>query len=92
MNGADMTEEQIYANEIIQRIKSRRKELGLSYQQLANRTGIHKSSLQRYETGFISSILLKYLRRLADGLETTPQYILGLEIKKEGNYEKENNA
>lgn len=59
------------------RISLRRKELGLSYQELADRTGISKSTLQRYETGGIKSIPLEKLGALANGLETTEMYILG---------------
>ena len=59
------------------RISLRRKELGLSYQELADRTGISKSTLQRYETGGIRSIPLEKLGVLAKGLETTEMYILG---------------
>ncbi len=64
-------------NGIALRIASRRKELGLSYQELADRTGISKSTLQRYETGSITSIPLKKLDALVNGLETTAENILG---------------
>lgn len=63
--------------EIIQRIKSRRAHLHLSYQDLADRTGLSKSTLQRYETGDIENIPLSKVEQLATALETTPQYILG---------------
>lgn len=63
--------------EIIQRIKNRRKELNLSYQELADRTGLSKSTLQRYETGDIANIPLSKIETLAKGLQTTPQYIMG---------------
>ena len=42
--------------EIVKRIKKRREELKLSYQDLANRTGFGKSTLQRYETGSIRTM------------------------------------
>ena len=60
-----------------ERIRRRRKELGLSYQDLAGSTGISKSTLQRYETGSIRNIPLDKLDVLAEGLETTALYILG---------------
>ena len=66
---------------VSERIALRRKELGLSYQELADRTGISKSTLQRYETGAIGNIPLEKLGVLAKGLETTDLYILG---KNEG--------
>lgn len=61
-----------------ERIKTRRKELGLSYQELADCTGISKSTLQRYETGSIKNIPLDKLDALAAGLQTTALYILGM--------------
>ena len=42
--------------ELIEKIKLRRLELGLSYQELSDLTGINKSTLQRYETGFIKKV------------------------------------
>ncbi|MBR5091774.1 MAG: helix-turn-helix domain-containing protein [Ruminiclostridium sp.] len=60
-----------------ERIKQRRKELGLSYQELAELTGISKSTLQRYETGSIKNIPLDKLDVLAKGLKTTEMYIIG---------------
>ena len=68
--------------EIIQRIKQRRTDLKLSYQDLADRTGLSKSTLQRYETGDIANIPLSKIEVLAKGLETTPQYIMGWEPAK----------
>lgn len=64
---------------VSERIKLRRKELGLSYQELSNRTGIPKSTLQRYETGSIRNIPLEKLSTLAAGLETTALFIIGQE-------------
>lgn len=70
-------------NEIVQRIKKRREELGLSYQELADRTGMSKSTLQRYETGDIANIPLSKISALANGLKTTQQYIMGWENNDE---------
>ena len=44
--------------EIVDRIKARRIELGYSYQDLADKTGMSKSTLQRYEAGAIKNIPL----------------------------------
>ncbi len=57
-------------------MKRRRIELGLSYQSLGERTGISKSTLQRYETGFIKNIPFSKLKALARGLETTVKKLL----------------
>ena len=63
---------------IIERMKSRRNELGMSYQALAERTGLSKSTLQRFESGKIKNIPLAQLQTLATGLRTTPEWLLGL--------------
>ena len=68
-----------HTDDIIKRIKKRREELGLSYQDLAARTGLSKSTLQRYETGDIANIPLSKISVLAKGLQTTQQFIMGWE-------------
>lgn len=74
---------------IIERIKQRRMELGLSYQELADRTSLSKSTLQRYETGNIANIPLSKIEILANGLETTPEYIMGWKQKTNCNESSE---
>ena len=64
---------------IIERIKTRRLELDLSYQQLAALTDISKSTLQRYETGFIKNLAVEKLEVLASALKTSPAYLMGWE-------------
>lgn len=70
-------------NSIIKRIKKRRKELGFSYQDLADKTKMSKSTLQRYETGAIKNIPLDKLEVLASALEISPAYLLGIEEEEE---------
>lgn len=64
---------------IIERIKDRRTELKMSYQDLSDKTGISKSTLQRYETGHIKNIPLGRINDLANALGVTQSYILGIE-------------
>ncbi len=66
-------------NEIIKRIKEIRIRQNLSYQDLAYKTGISKSTLQRYETGFIKNLPIDKLEILANALNTTPSYLMGWE-------------
>ena len=70
-----MSEDEMRA--IAMRIAERRKELGMSYQDLADATGMSKSTLQRYETGDIKNIPLHKLRTLASGLHTSPSELMG---------------
>lgn len=66
-------------SEISKRIKTRREELGYSYQQLAEKTGMSKSTLQRYETGGIKNVPLSKVGILARALNTSPSYLLDWE-------------
>ena len=64
-------------NEIAKRLKALRTEKQLSLQELADRTGLTKSTLQRYETGNIGNIPLSKIDILAKGLGVNPHTILG---------------
>lgn len=68
-----------YVNDIVKRIKTRRLELEYSFQDLANKTNMSKSTLQRYETGAIKNLPLDKLEVLASALQTTPAYLMGWE-------------
>lgn len=70
-----MSEEMM--KDIINRIKRRRLELGYSFQDLANLTGMSKSTLQRYEAGAIKNIPLDKLKILASALKVEPEWIMG---------------
>lgn len=65
--------------EIFGRIRKQRIWLGISLQELSRRTGLNKSTLQRYETGQIDKLPLERAQLIAKGLETSVEYILGLD-------------
>lgn len=62
---------------IAKRMKERRIELGLSYQDMADKTGMSKSSIQRYETGGIANIPLHRLKDIASALKVSPEWLMG---------------
>ena len=62
---------------IVKRIRDRRIELGLSYQDVADATGLSKSTIQRYETGSIRKVPINQIEDLARALHTTPSYLMG---------------
>jgi transcriptional regulator with XRE-family HTH domain len=66
-------------SEIIERIKKRREELDMSYQALADKIGMSKSTWHRYETGDIGKIGLDKLEGLANALNVSPAYLMGWE-------------
>lgn len=65
-------------NDIMYRIQSRRLELNLSYQDLATRTNMSKSTLQRYETGSIKNMPIDKLDIIATALQVSPLWLLGI--------------
>lgn len=65
--------------DIMNRMKQRREELGMSYQALSDKVGISKSTLQRYETGSIKNMPVDKLEEIADALRVSPAYLMGWE-------------
>ena len=72
-----MSEDEMRA--IAQRVADLRRESGMSYQELADATGLSKSTLQRYETGDIKNIPLSKLKSLASALNVSPAELMGWE-------------
>ena len=60
------------------RLKERRLFLGMTYQDLANKTDISKSTLQRYETGGIQNLPYDKIFVLSEALEVKPEYFTDL--------------
>lgn len=62
---------------LVKRLRQRREELGMSYRDLGIKTGLSKSTLQRYESGFIKNMPLDKLQIIADALNVDPAFMLG---------------
>lgn len=67
------------------RIKKRRKHLGMSAEELAKRIGKDRSTVFRYEKGDIENLPLDILEPIAKALSTTPQYLMGWEEVQKKN-------
>lgn len=65
------------------RIKERRLELKMSADSLAKIIGKDRSTVYRYESGGIDKVSADILVVLANALETTPSYLIGLERSEE---------
>lgn len=70
-------------NDIRNRISHKKTELNLSYQDMSDKTGLSKSTLQRYITGDIRNLGLDKLEILAKALDVTPGYLMGWEDENE---------
>ena len=66
-------------NEII---RARRKELGLTLKQVADKLGVSESLISRYESNDVKNMGIDKLIPLAKILKTTPTYLMGWEDEK----------
>ena len=60
-----------------QRMKARRKELGLSAEYIANHLNLSPATIYRYENGDIDKVPGDILEPLAAILQTTPAHLMG---------------
>lgn len=67
------------------RIKQRRKELGISADELGKKLGKDRSTIYRYEKGDIENMPLDILEPIATALKTTPQFLMGWEEVQKNN-------
>jgi len=61
------------------RMKQRRKQLKLSADEVAEKIGVSRSNVYRYEKGDIEKLPLEVLEPLSEILQTTPQQLMGWE-------------
>ena len=59
------------------RIKARRKELNISAATLAEKLGLSKATIHRYENGDIKNIKMPVLESMADVLKVNPLWLIG---------------
>ena len=64
-------------------LKQRRKDLGLTLAQIADRMGVAEATVQRWESGNIKSVRYDKLNKLAEVLEVPPYSLMGWEEKEQ---------
>lgn len=62
-----------------QKIKNRRKQLNMSADDVASLLNVSRSTIFRYENGYIGKIPANILEKLAEILKTTPAYLMDWE-------------
>lgn len=65
-------------SEIGQLIYNRRKELGLTLEEIGNACGVSKSTVKKWENGFISNMRRDKIESLARILQVSPVKLLGI--------------
>ena len=71
--------------DIGERIKKRRKDLGLSAEQIAEKLGVSPATIYRYESNDIMNMRIDKLEPIAKVLRTTPAYLMGWDEAIENN-------
>lgn len=74
-----------------QRIQKRRKELGLSATQLADKLQVDRTTIYRYESGYIENMPTSIVEPLAKELQTTPSYLMGWTDNADTNIPQDDN-
>lgn len=74
--------------DIGERIKARRKEIGLSAEQVAEKLGVSPATIYRYESNDILNMRIDKLEPIAKALNTTPAYLMGWEDTNKANIEE----
>lgn len=73
-----------------ERIKARRKELGISAEQLADVLGVSPATIYRYESNYINSMKVDKIKPIADALNASVAYLMGWdEVPANGSAKKD---
>lgn len=59
------------------RIKTRRRELGITQEELGKKAGVTKATINKYETGIVSNLKRSTIEEIAKALNVSPSYIMG---------------
>lgn len=71
--------------EMSDRIKERRIAVGITQEELGNKLGLQKSAIAKYENGRVENIKRSVIIKMADILECSPIYLMGLEDDSNSN-------
>jgi len=61
------------------RINQRRTELGFTMEELAKKVGVQPSAVNKWEKGIVSNIPQSRIKKIADALECSPVWIMGID-------------
>lgn len=63
--------------DISKKLKNRRKEIGLTMLELAQKVGVSEATISRWESGDIANMRRDKIASLANALQVTPAFIMG---------------
>lgn len=59
------------------RIKARRKDLDMTQEELGQKAGVTKATINKYETGIVQNLKRSTIEDMAKALNVSPSYIMG---------------
>jgi len=59
------------------KIRQLREAKGMTLEELGNKVGVGKSTVRKWETGMIENMRRDKIKKVADALDTTPEYLMG---------------
>lgn len=65
------------------KLKQRRKEIGLSMKEVAEKIGVAEATVSRWESGDIANMKRNYIMEYAKALQVSPLYIMGYDEYRE---------
>jgi transcriptional regulator with XRE-family HTH domain len=77
---------------IYERIKNRRKQLGISVDDVADALGVSRATIYRYESAEIEKVPASIIDKLAAVLQTTPAYLMTWTDDPSMRYYEDNNT
>jgi transcriptional regulator with XRE-family HTH domain len=72
-----------------ERIYYKRTELGMTMEELASKTGVQKSAVNKWEKGYVSNIKSGTIAKIAHAFDVSPVWLLGLEDDQQKQDEEE---
>ena len=70
------------ADDIGIRIKARRKDVGMTQEELGKKIGVTKATINKYETGVVINMKRPTIEKIAKALDVDPGYLMGWNQKK----------
>lgn len=64
-------------NVIGDKIKTLRQHINMTQEELGDKIGVTKATINKYETGIITNLRRPIIEKLAMALDTTPSYLMG---------------
>lgn len=68
-----------------ERINSRRRELGLTQDEVAKKTGVALQTIFKYENNIISDIPIDKIKKLAKALNVNEAWLIGFDVPQDRN-------